>query len=98
MNRSAVVVRMENSRHTGGDALHALDDASLRAAAGGDARPVRIRMMGGALPTQANFTPPGLPFVIAPPVIADNNQHSFDKNLRMGSFINGMSRRRRTLR
>lgn len=57
---------------------------------GGDARPVRIRMMGGTVPTHAIVTPLGLPFVIVPLVNADNNQHSFDENLRMGSFVSGM--------
>jgi acetylornithine deacetylase/succinyl-diaminopimelate desuccinylase-like protein len=60
------------------------------AGAGGDIRPVRIRMMGGTVPTHAIVTPLGLPFVIVPLVNADNNQHSFDENLRMGSFVSGM--------
>jgi acetylornithine deacetylase/succinyl-diaminopimelate desuccinylase-like protein len=60
------------------------------AEAGGDARPVRIRMMGGTVPTHAIVTPLGLPFVIVPLVNADNNQHSFDENLRAGSFVSGI--------
>ncbi|MBK9090703.1 MAG: M20/M25/M40 family metallo-hydrolase [Holophagales bacterium] len=60
------------------------------AGAGGDVRPVRIRMMGGTVPTHEIVTPLGLPFVIVPLVNADNNQHSFDENLRMGNFVSGM--------
>lgn len=31
-----------------------------------------------------------LPFVIVPLVNADNNQHSFDENLRIGHYVDGM--------
>ena len=47
-------------------------------------------MMGGTVPTHAIVTPLGVPFVIVPLVNADNNQHSFDENLRVGSFVSGM--------
>jgi hypothetical protein len=30
-----------------------------------------------------------LPFVIVPLVNGDNNQHSFDENLRLGQFLDG---------
>jgi acetylornithine deacetylase/succinyl-diaminopimelate desuccinylase-like protein len=60
------------------------------AAAGADGKLVRIRMMGGTVPTHAIVTPLGVPFVIVPLVNADNNQHSFDENLRIGSFVSGM--------
>ena len=63
--------------------------ASLEAAFEG-AAPVRIRMMGGTVPTHALVEPLGTPFVILPLVNADNNQHAFDENLRMGNVLSGM--------
>lgn len=33
---------------------------------------------------------PGYFFVILPLVNADNNQHSFDENLRIGHYVEGM--------
>jgi acetylornithine deacetylase/succinyl-diaminopimelate desuccinylase-like protein len=54
------------------------------------AAPVRIRMMGGTVPTDAIVGPLGTPFVILPLVNADNNQHAFDENLRAGNFLSGM--------
>jgi hypothetical protein len=67
--------------------------AALEAAfanAGADVRPVRIRMMGGTEPRLESVTPLTLPFVIVPLVNADNNQHFFDENLWIGSFVSGM--------
>lgn len=69
-------------------ATAALEDAFADAGTG--AKPVRIRMMGGTVPTHAIVTPLGVPFVIVPLVNADNNQHSFDENLRVGSFVSGI--------
>ena len=63
--------------------------AAVQAAFDG-APPVRIRMMGGTVPTDAIVGPLGTPFVILPLVNGDNNQHAFDENLRMGSFLSGM--------
>jgi acetylornithine deacetylase/succinyl-diaminopimelate desuccinylase-like protein len=63
---------------------------SAFAASGADGKLVRIRMMGGTVPTHEIVTPLGQPFVIVPLVNADNNQHSFDENLRMGNFLSGM--------
>ena len=60
------------------------------ASGGGAAKPVRIRMMGGTVPTRAIVAPLGTPFVLVPLGNADNNQHSFDENLRMGNFVSGM--------
>jgi len=54
------------------------------------AEPVRIRMMGGSVPTDKLVDALGLPFVIVPLVNADNNQHSFDENLRVGHFLDGI--------
>jgi len=53
------------------------------------AEPVRIRMMGGTVPTDVLVDALGLPFVLAPTVNADNNQHARDENLRIGNFISG---------
>ena len=51
--------------------------------------PVRIRMMGGTLPTDVLVDALKLPFVLVPTVNPDNNQHARDENLRIGSFISG---------
>lgn len=52
--------------------------------------PVRIRMMGGTVPTDRLVEGLGAPFVIIPLVNGDNNQHTFDENLRMGHFVHGV--------
>lgn len=62
--------------------------AALEAAFDGST-PVRIRMMGGTVPTDAIVGPLGTPFVILPLVNGDNNQHAFDENLRTGNFLSG---------
>jgi acetylornithine deacetylase/succinyl-diaminopimelate desuccinylase-like protein len=54
------------------------------------APPVRIRMMGGTLPTHAIVGPLKAPFVQIPVVNPDNNQHAYDENLRMGHYLSGM--------
>ncbi|MBK9064701.1 MAG: hypothetical protein IPL89_16135 [Acidobacteria bacterium] len=48
---------------------------------------MRIRMMGGTLPTHAIVGPLKAPFVQVPVVNADNNQHAYDENLRMGHYL-----------
>ena len=53
-------------------------------------RPVRIRMMGGSLPTDELVDALQVPFVIVPPVNGDNNQHSFDENIRVGHYLDGV--------
>jgi acetylornithine deacetylase/succinyl-diaminopimelate desuccinylase-like protein len=53
------------------------------------AETVRIRMMGGSVPTDKLVDALDLPFVIVPLVNPDNNQHSFDENLRLGHFLDG---------
>jgi len=50
---------------------------------------VRIRMMGATVPTEALVEVLGIPFVIVPMVHNDNNQHSFDENLRVGHLLSG---------
>ena len=59
------------------------------ATATGPAKTVRIRMMGGSVPTDKLVEALELPFVIVPLVNGDNNQHSFDENLRLGQFLDG---------
>jgi hypothetical protein len=56
----------------------------------GDKKVVRIRMMGATVPTHEIVSPLKLPFVIVPLVNADNNQHTFDENLRAGNYLSGM--------
>jgi acetylornithine deacetylase/succinyl-diaminopimelate desuccinylase-like protein len=58
-------------------------------AARAGADPVRIRMMGGTVPTDVLVGALKLPFVLVPTVNGDNNQHAHDENLRMGHFISG---------
>jgi acetylornithine deacetylase/succinyl-diaminopimelate desuccinylase-like protein len=62
---------------------------ALRQASGGSAEPVRIRMMGGSVPTDKLVDALEVPFIIVPLVNGDNNQHSFDENLRMGHYVEG---------
>jgi acetylornithine deacetylase/succinyl-diaminopimelate desuccinylase-like protein len=52
--------------------------------------PVRIRMMGGSVPTDALVDLLGAPFVIVPLVNFDNNQHTFDENMRVGHYVDGI--------
>jgi acetylornithine deacetylase/succinyl-diaminopimelate desuccinylase-like protein len=52
--------------------------------------PVRIRMMGGSVPTDSLVEILGAPFVIVPLVNGDNNQHTFDENMRVGHYIDGI--------
>jgi acetylornithine deacetylase/succinyl-diaminopimelate desuccinylase-like protein len=63
----------------------ALRDTSLRGA------PVRIRMMGGSVPTDSLVEVLGAPFVIVPLVNGDNNQHTFDENMRIGHYVEGVA-------
>lgn len=62
--------------------------AALRQASGEE--PVRIRMMGGSVPTDKLVEELGVPFLIVPLVNPDNNQHSYDENLRIGHYVNGV--------
>jgi acetylornithine deacetylase/succinyl-diaminopimelate desuccinylase-like protein len=52
--------------------------------------PVRIRMMGGSVPTDSLVEVLGAPFVIIPLVNGDNNQHTFDENIRIGHYVEGI--------
>jgi acetylornithine deacetylase/succinyl-diaminopimelate desuccinylase-like protein len=51
---------------------------------------VRVRMMGGTVPTHEIVGPLKAPFVLVPVVNPDNNQHAYDENLRMGHYLSGM--------
>lgn len=53
-------------------------------------QPVRLRQMGGTVPTADLVGPLKLPFILVPTVNADDNQHTYDENLRMGQFLTGM--------
>ena len=64
--------------------------AKTFATGGEPAATVRIRMMGGSVPTDKLVEALELPFVIVPLVNPDNNQHSFDENLRVGHFLDGI--------
>jgi acetylornithine deacetylase/succinyl-diaminopimelate desuccinylase-like protein len=52
--------------------------------------PVRIRMMGGTVPTAEIVEALRVPFAIVPLVNADNNQHASNENMRMGNYVNGI--------
>jgi acetylornithine deacetylase/succinyl-diaminopimelate desuccinylase-like protein len=56
----------------------------------GGTNPVRIRMMGGSVPTDSLVEILGAPFVIVPLVNGDNNQHTFDENMRVGHYVEGV--------
>src|SRR5690606_3880915 len=51
--------------------------------------PVRIRMMGGTVPTDVLVDALAAPFVLVPTVNADNNQHARDENMRIGPLVTG---------
>jgi acetylornithine deacetylase/succinyl-diaminopimelate desuccinylase-like protein len=50
---------------------------------------VRIRMMGGTLPTEVLVGDLHLPYVMVSTVNSDNNQHTHDENLRLGNLVTG---------
>jgi acetylornithine deacetylase/succinyl-diaminopimelate desuccinylase-like protein len=56
----------------------------------GPAQIVKIRMMGGTVPTDKLVGTLNLPFVIVPLVNADNNQHTHNENLRIGHYLQGI--------
>ncbi len=57
---------------------------------GGKLQPILLRAMGGTVPTAEISAPLKLPFVLVPVVNPDNNQHTYDENLRMGHYLSGM--------
>ena len=64
--------------------------AETFASNGQPAKTVRIRLMGGSVPTDKLVEALDMPFVIVPLVNPDNNQHSYDENLRLGHYLNGI--------
>ncbi len=78
--------RMPMDSAVGQWALHALQSPTGPLPG---AEPVRIRMMGGTVPTDVLVSALQLPFILVPTVNPDNNQHARDENLRIGNFIAG---------
>ena len=54
--------------------------------------PVLIRTMGGSIPIAPIVEALGIPAAIVPTVNIDNNQHSPNENLAIGSFYDGIAR------
>ncbi len=54
--------------------------------------PIRIRTSGGSVPISPFVATLGVPAVMVPTVNPDNNQHSPNENLRLGSFLEGIGR------
>ncbi len=52
--------------------------------------PVRLRTMGGTLPTSPFINTLSVPAVVIPLVNSDNNQHSPNENLRLGNYFDGV--------
>lgn len=61
---------------------------AMKRAHGAD--PIEIRMMGGTVPTGVAVGALKVPFAIVPLVNADNSQHSFDENMRIGNYLDGI--------
>lgn len=53
-------------------------------------KPIKVRIMGGTVPTTTFINGLDIPAIIVPLVNADNNQHSPDENLRIGNLTNGI--------
>jgi acetylornithine deacetylase/succinyl-diaminopimelate desuccinylase-like protein len=53
--------------------------------------PVGIRTSGGSIPISPFVSTLGIPAVTVPTVNPDNNQHSPNENLRVGSFLDGIA-------
>lgn len=53
--------------------------------------PIRLRTSGGSIPISPFVETLGVPAVSVPTVNIDNNQHSPNENLRLGSFIDGIA-------
>ena len=64
--------------------------AAMVDAFGPKPEPVRIRMMGGTVPTAEIVEALRVPFAIVPLVNADNNQHAANENMRMGNYVDGI--------
>jgi acetylornithine deacetylase/succinyl-diaminopimelate desuccinylase-like protein len=57
---------------------------------GGGPKVLLIRAMGATVPTHEIVGPLDLPFVLVPLVNGDNNQHTYDENLRLGNYLSGI--------
>jgi acetylornithine deacetylase/succinyl-diaminopimelate desuccinylase-like protein len=75
--------RQEDDSPIGKWAVAALEKAT-------DQKSVRLRQMGGTVPTAELVNLLQVPFVLVPLVNADDNQHTYDENLRMGNFLGGI--------
>lgn len=64
-------------------------DGALRRLHGGE--PVKIRTSGGSIPISPFVTTLDVPAVGVPTVNPDNNQHSPNENIRVGSFLDGIA-------
>ncbi len=53
--------------------------------------PILIRTMGGSIPIAPMIEVLGIPAATVPTVNIDNNQHSPNENLRLGSFLEGIA-------
>lgn len=53
--------------------------------------PVKIRTSGGSIPISPFVATLGIPAVTVPTVNPDNNQHSPNENIRVGSFVEGIA-------
>jgi acetylornithine deacetylase/succinyl-diaminopimelate desuccinylase-like protein len=51
---------------------------------------LELLSLGGSVPTDSLVEVLGAPFVIVPLVNGDNNQHTFDENMRVGHYIEGL--------
>lgn len=85
---SLVVGRGSRAAYTSMDSAQGAWAYGALRQAGGE-EPVRIRMMGGSVPTDSLVNALGVPFLIVPLVNGDNNQHSFDENMRVGHYLDG---------
>ena len=52
--------------------------------------PEKVRMGGSTLPMSGVVDVLKMSYVVVPLVNADNNQHSFDENLRLGNYLEGI--------
>ena len=52
--------------------------------------PIRIRTSGGSIPISPFVVTLGIPAVGVPTVNSDNNQHSPNENIKLGSFVEGI--------
>ncbi len=73
-----------------------MDSAAGRMARAGlealyGAEPILIRTMGGSIPIAPIIEALDVPAAIVPTVNIDNNQHSPNENLRLGSFVEGIA-------